>query len=40
MKNPQRVVWTEGMFMAPQHMQQLDIYHERLLDRRLRAVSP
>jgi type VI secretion system protein ImpJ len=28
------------MFMAPQHMQQLDIYHERLLDRRLRAISP
>jgi len=40
MKLPQRVVWTEGMFMAPQHMQQLDIYHEGLLDRRLRAVAP
>jgi type VI secretion system protein ImpJ len=40
MKNPQRVVWTEGMFMAPQHMQQLDIYHEALLDRRVRAVAP
>src|SRR5262245_9672221 len=40
MKNPQRVVWTEGMFMAPQHMQQLDIYHEALLDRRMRAVAP
>jgi type VI secretion system protein ImpJ len=40
MKNPQRVVWTEGMFMAPQHLQQLDIYHEALLDRRVRAVSP
>jgi type VI secretion system protein ImpJ len=40
MKTPQRVVWTEGMFMAPQHMQQLDIYHEGLLDKRLRAVAP
>jgi type VI secretion system protein ImpJ len=40
MKHPQRVVWTEGMFMAPQHMQQLDIYHEDLLDRRVRAVAP
>ena len=40
MKTPQRVVWTEGMFMAPQHMQQMDRYHEELLDRRMRAVSP
>jgi len=28
------------MFMAPQHMQQLDLYHESLVERRVAAVSP
>lgn len=37
---PQRIVWTEGMFMSPQHMQQLDLYHERLLGVRMGAVAP
>ncbi len=40
MKNAQRVVWSEGMFMSPHHMQQLDLYHENLLDLRLGAVEP
>lgn len=40
MKNAQRVVWSEGMFMSPHHMQQLDLYHEGLLDLRLSAVEP
>jgi len=40
MKTPQRVVWSEGMFMSPQHMQQLDLYHEQLLGQRLGALSP
>ena len=31
MKIPQRVVWSEGMFMNPQHLQQADLYHESLL---------
>src|SRR5262245_5711974 len=40
MKPPQRVVWSEGMLVAPQHMQQSDLYHERLLDRRISALAP
>ncbi len=40
MKNAQRVVWSEGMFMNPHHMQQLDLYHENLLDLRLSAMEP
>jgi type VI secretion system protein ImpJ len=40
MKNAQRVVWSEGMFMNPHHLQQLDLYHENLLDLRLSAVEP
>lgn len=38
-KAPQRVVWSEGLLMAPQHLQQLDLYHERLLALRLDAIS-
>jgi type VI secretion system protein ImpJ len=37
---PQRVVWSEGLLMGPQHLQQLDAYHERLLFQRLDAMSP
>lgn len=40
MRAPQRVVWTEGMLMRPQHLQQADRYHEQLLSARLAAVSP
>ncbi|HXU64272.1 MAG TPA: type VI secretion system baseplate subunit TssK [Polyangia bacterium] len=40
MKPPQRVVWSEGMLVSPQHLQQQDLYHERLLDERIAAVSP
>ena len=40
MKPIQRVVWSEGMLVAPQHMQQQDLYHERLLDERISALSP
>ncbi|ATB37711.1 protein ImpJ/VasE [Cystobacter fuscus] len=40
MKIAQRVVWSEGMFMSPHHLQQLDLYHENLLDLRLAAVEP
>ena len=32
MKAPQRVVWSEGMLVSPQHFQQQDLYHEALLD--------
>ena len=37
---PHRVVWSEGMLVSPQHLQQADLYHERLLDRRLAALAP
>ena len=40
MKPPQRVVWSEGMLVSPQHLQQQDIYHERLLDERIAALAP
>jgi type VI secretion system protein ImpJ len=40
MKVPQRVVWSEGMFMSPQHMQALDRFHEALVAARISAVSP
>ncbi|WP_141326387.1 type VI secretion system baseplate subunit TssK [Myxococcus sp. AB025B] len=40
MKTPQRVVWSEGMFMNPQHLQQSDLYHEGLLAARLGALTP
>lgn len=40
MKVPQRVLWSEGLLVAPQHLQQSDLYHERLLDSRVSAVSP
>jgi type VI secretion system protein ImpJ len=40
MKSPQRVVWSEGMLVSPQHLQQADLYHERLLNERLSALVP
>jgi type VI secretion system protein ImpJ len=38
-KAPQRIIWSEGMFMSPHHMQQMDLYHESLLETRLGSVS-
>jgi len=35
-----RPVWTQGMLVCPQHMQQQDLYHEQSLDARIRYVSP
>lgn len=40
MKTTHRVVWSEGLLMTPQHMQQLDHYHEQLLASRLDALDP
>jgi len=40
MTAPHRVVWSEGLLISPQHLQQADLYHERLLDRRLAALAP
>ena len=33
-----RVVWTEGMFLRPQHFQQQDRYHESLVEARTRPL--
>src|SRR5919197_1327971 len=40
MNPPQRVVWSEGMFMHPQHLQQADLYFEQLLTTRIAALTP
>jgi len=39
-KAPQRVVWSEGMFMSPHHLQQQDLYHEALLETRINSLVP
>jgi type VI secretion system protein ImpJ len=38
MRAPLRLVWSEGMFMSPQHLQSLDRYHEDLLANRLESL--
>lgn len=38
MIHPRKPVWTEGLFMTPQHLQQSDLYHEALLHARMHAV--
>lgn len=40
MKLPQRLFWSEGMFMTPQHLQQQDAFHEGMGAARLRLASP
>jgi type VI secretion system protein ImpJ len=35
-----KVVWSEGMFLRPQHFQQFDRYVERLVRGRVEAISP
>jgi len=35
-----KVVWTQGMFLQPHHFQQEARYVERLVDTRVRALSP
>lgn len=34
-----KVVWAEGMFLQPQHLQQQERYLERLLEARVRAAA-
>ena len=38
--SPPRVVWSEGLPLAPQHFQLQDRYHEAQLDGRLGALTP
>ena len=40
MSRYRKVVWTEGMLLTPHHFQQLDSYHEELLNTRLAALDP
>jgi type VI secretion system protein ImpJ len=35
-----KVVWSEGMLLTPQHYQQWDQYHENLLSQRLNVLGP
>src|SRR3954470_15771213 len=37
---PQRLVWSEGMFMSPQHLQALERFQESALSARLSALAP
>lgn len=37
---PLKVLWTEGLLMAPSHLQQSDRYHEAHVAQRLEAVAP
>jgi type VI secretion system protein ImpJ len=36
----QKVLWTEGMFLGPQHLQQADRYHEEQLRRAVTGLRP
>jgi type VI secretion system protein ImpJ len=40
MSSQNRVLWKEGLFLRPHHFQQSDRYHERLLEARVRNISP
>lgn len=40
MKAAQKVVWAEGLLMAPQHLQEQDAFHESMLCDRLDAIDP
>lgn len=39
-RHMERVVWSEGMLMCPQHLQQQDLFLEATLSSRLAAMSP
>jgi type VI secretion system protein ImpJ len=39
MKILDRVLWSEGMFLAPHHLQQLDRYHEAFTNARIGALG-
>lgn len=36
----QRVLWTEGLFLTPHHLQQMDRYHEHRVNMAVRNVQP
>ena len=35
-----KVLWSEGLFLKPQHLQQNDRYHERQLEARVQRITP
>jgi type VI secretion system protein ImpJ len=35
-----KLVWSEGLFLRPHHLQQSDRYHENLVESRVRHVTP
>ncbi len=39
MSTPLRVIWSEGLFMTPQHLQQQDRYYEHFIGRRFSALT-
>jgi predicted component of type VI protein secretion system len=39
MTSLQKVLWSEGLFIAPHHFQHWDRYHEDLVNFRLRALT-
>lgn len=39
MKTPQRPVWSEGLFLMPQHLQAVDRFHEATLSARIGAAA-
>jgi len=40
MIQPRKLVWTEGLFMTPQHLQQSDQYTESIVHSRVHAIVP
>ena len=34
-----KVLWTEGLFLRPQHFQQQERYFEQIVDRRSKAMA-
>jgi type VI secretion system protein ImpJ len=37
---PRKLLWTEGLFLTQHHLQQMDRYHEQLLDTRAQLIDP
>lgn len=40
MKRAQRVVWSDGLLITPQHLQHTDLHHEHLLNARFASQNP
>lgn len=37
---PRKPLWIDGLLLEPHHLQRQDLYHERLLSRRIAALTP